>query len=154
MRKYVALFSILILALLLSGCNVTFDGYYYNLDDARAAEKIYSEYDNIFTAKYEDKIVDFVICGDIMRISKIDCRGEGEKTQYNIKSTSSYIIAEHIAEFNSDNDYHWTMTGNFCVQVEFAIVTKEFNASRDNYECFEFVYEDTTYCLCYKIYEA
>ena len=140
------------LLILLSSC-VTFDGYYYNVDDARAAEKIYSRYDEIFTVEHEDRIVDFIINENKIHISKILCRGsEGEK-QFKVNSTSTYSIEEIISVFNSRNDYNWSNTSNFFYKVDFCIVTKGFNDSNNDLEHFNFTYNDTDYHLCYKIYE-
>lgn len=141
-----------VLLISLSSC-VTFDGYYYNADDARKAEKIYSQYDEIFTVEYEDRIVDFIINDNKIHISKILCRGSEEQKQFKVKSTSTYSIEEIISVFNSRNDYNWVGTSNIFYKADFCIVTKEFNTSNNDFEHFDFTYNGTDYHLCYKIYE-
>lgn len=153
MKKYFLFFAPLILTLLFSSCNVTFDGYYYHIDEARADEKIYLQYDYMFTTEREDKIVDFVINDGKLQISKIVCRNSGGKTQYKAKAISAFIMDEHIASFNSNNGYHWSKTSNIPYQVEFCIVTKAFKDSHNEFECFEFEYDGIDYCLCYKFSE-
>lgn len=144
---------VLLLTVALCACNTTFDGYYYNLDDVRKVEKSYANCDYLFTVEHDDQIVDFIIKGETVSIIKIHCRGEAPHTQYRAKSTVTFPIEESLYDSQVRNKYYWNKSGNYPIQVEWLIVSKEFNDSRDKFMGFEFEYKDVLCCLCYRIGE-
>ena len=146
------LISVIILAFMFNffACSRTIDGYFYELDDARNEEqKYYEQYDYLFTAEEEGIIIDFIIDGDQLHIVKIEITERDSNRLYWARSISTSFI--HNSEKNTE--YEWNTTSNFVKQVEWLIVSKEFNESHNNYQGFNFVYNDKQCVLCYRISE-
>ncbi len=149
MMKTIRVCSILLLlALLMTGCTKTFDGYYYDIEDARAFEKdIYRECDHLFTVSYEDGMLDFVLQEQTLYIVQYVTRNE--ETQYHLKNTAKYTIG---MELSGGQAYIWSQSTKFAAHpYKWCIVEKEFNESHDNAKAFEFTYQEKTYHLCYEI---
>ena len=146
------LISVIILAFMFNffACSRTIDGYFYELDDARNEEqKYYEQYDYLFTAEEEGIIIDFIIDGDQLHIVIIEITERDSNRLYWARSISTSFI--HNSEKNTE--YEWNTTSNFVKQVEWLIVSKEFNESHNNYQGFNFVYNDKQCVLCYRISE-
>lgn len=141
------------IAICLSACTQTFDGYMYSLDSAREQEANYREYDFLFTAEQENVVVDFLITGNELRIVKIVSRESilSNKKQFRIVATSVFNIDESIYESESNNKYYWISSGNKPIQVEWLVVSKHFNDSHENISGCEFTYMGEDFYLCYKI---
>ena len=142
---------ILCLLLIFSSCSKTFDGYSYSLEDERKSEKVYNSYDYFFTAEQDNVIVDFLIRDGLLHIVKIDCKEQGSKTVYKVKSTASYSVVEALAYFEKTGKVHWVQTGKFPAQVEWTIVTENVPDAQQADEGFEFFYNDTLCILYYRI---
>ena len=150
MKKILISLIVVTLIICLCACNKTFDGYYYNLEDARNEEqKYYEQYDYLFTAEEEGIIIDFIIDGDQLHIVKIEITERNSNRLYWARSISTSFI--HNSEKNTE--YEWNTTSNFVKQVEWLIVSKEFNESHNNYQGFNIVYNDKQCVLCYRISE-
>jgi hypothetical protein len=150
MKKLLISLIVVTLIICLCACNKTFDGYCYNLEDARNEEqKYYEQYDYLFTAEEEGIIIDFIIDGDQLHIVKIEITERDSNRLYWARSISTSFI--HNSEKNTE--YEWNTTSNFVKQVEWLIVSKEFNQSHNNYQGFNFVYNDKQCVLCYRISE-
>ena len=153
MKKHFIL--VILLVFVLSSCSQTFNGYSYNLEDARRVENCYNEHDYLFTVEQEGAIVDFVINGDLLHIIIIDCQKHSSNTLYRVKSHYTSMINENtIASEDGQETYFWAKTGNYPypLQVEWLITSKEFYDSHQDYTGFNFIYNDTEYVLCYQIY--
>ena len=138
----------LILLLILTSCSTTFDGYSYNIDDARNHESsYYDEYDHIFTAENDGYLIDFLVCGEQLHIIKFDIKEQGNTTLYKIKNRSIFSINEALAYSKSENSEDWTKTGNLPFQVEWSIVEKNIETPKG----FEFTYNNTECVLLYRI---
>ena len=146
MKKVIFILSSIILILSLTSCKTTFDGYSYNIDDARKQEASYYEkYDYIFTVEDDGFFVDFLICGRQLRIVKFDTKKQSNTTLYQIKSKSTFLIAEALS--CSEAEDAWTKTGNFPFQVEWLITEKDIESGKG----FEFTYNNTECLLQYSI---
>ena len=147
------LLSVLLLSTLLilvfTSCKITFDGYSYNIDDARKQEaSYYEEYDYIFSIEDDGNYVDFLVCGGQLRIVKFDTKEQSNTTLYKIKSKATFLIDEALA--STDSETAWTKTGNFPFQIEWRIIEKDI----DSVEGFEFAYNNTICLLQYRIYQS
>ena len=66
-----------LLILVFTSCKTTFDGYSYNIDDARKQEaSYYEEYDYIFSIEDDGNYIDFLVCGGQLRIVKFALAGK------------------------------------------------------------------------------
>lgn len=140
----------LLCSLVFTSCNTTFDGYSYSIVNTRNGESFYDEYDYIFTVDQEDRIVDFLIQGDYMRIIKIDCQEKNRKKLYKIKNKSTFSISESLTYSQFHMDDTWIKTNNFPFQVEWMIVPKNSDSLQEG---FCFIYNDIECILLYRIVE-
>lgn len=152
MKKFfMALFLLILFSLVLNSCK-TFDGYYYDLEEARSQKKFYQNSDYLFTKDLDETIVDFVVKEHVLHIVEIEFCTEKENTKYRVKHSSSYALEEAIYRFEQFNDYHWIKTSNLSLNTfSWCIVSKDFNSKNDNFSSFEFAYKDISYCLCYNM---
>ena len=135
------LLLILSLIFVFTSCSTTFDGYSYNIDDARKNESsFYEDYDYFFPTESNGYYIDFLICGEQLRIVKFDTKEQNKTTLYQIKSKATFLIDEALL------DDTWTKTGSFPCQVEWRIIEKDSEAT----EGFEFIYNNRTYMLQYR----
>ena len=143
MKKILFLLSLILsLIFVFTSCSTTFDGYSYNIDDARKNESsFYEDYDYFFTTESEGYFIDFLICGKQLRIVKFDTKEQNKNTLYQIKSKATFLIDEALL------DNTWTKTGAFPCQVEWRIIEKDSEAI----EGFEFIYNNRTYMLQYRV---
>ena len=141
---------VLLCLLVFTSCSTTFDGYNYNIEDARNSDSLYDKYDYIFTVEQDDRIVDFLINGDYVRVIKIDCKENNGKQLYKIKNKSTFLINESLAYSETHGDNAWVKTDNFPFQVEWMIVTKNVGNLQDG---FDFIYNDIDCVLLYRIIE-
>ena len=96
-----------LLILVFTSCKTTFDGYSYNIDDARKQEaSYYEEYDYIFSIEDDGNYVDFLVCGGQLRIVKFDTKEQSNTTLYKIKSKATFLIDEALA--STDSETAWT----------------------------------------------
>ena len=146
-RNYVL---IILLLFVFTSCNTTFDGYSYNIQDARSEESFFDEYDYIFTIEQEKNVIDFLIQGDYLRIIKFDCKERNGNMLYQIKSKATFSISETLAYSESKSENVWIKTSNFPFQVEWSIVAKDADVLQEG---FEFVYNGIEYVLLYRIVE-
>ena len=138
-----------LLILVFTSCKTTFDGYSYNIDDARKQEaSYYEEYDYIFSIEDDGNYVDFLVCGAQLRIVKFDTKEQSNTTLYKIKSKATFLIDEALA--STDSETAWTKTGNFTFPMEWRIIEKDI----DSVEGFEFTYNNTICLLQYRIYQS
>ena len=146
MKKLLFTLSLILsLTFIFSACSTTFDGYSYNLDDARKNESsIYEEYDYFFAAEGEGYYIDFLIRGKQLSIVKFDTKEQNKTTLYKIKSKATFSIDEALV------DNTWTKSGAFPFQVEWRIIEKD----TEEAEGFEFVYNNITYMLQYRIEQS
>ena len=98
---------ILLLSFVCTSCGVNFYGYSYSIEDARKNESFYDEYDYLFTIEQENLAVDFLICGEYIRILKFDCKYEYGRKVYNIKNISTFFIAENIIYEEDPGEDAW-----------------------------------------------
>ena len=141
-KRLFVLSLILIVTLLFASCTTTFDGYSYSIDDARKNESsFYEDYDYFFPTESDGYFIDFLICGKQLRIVKFDTKEQNKTTLYQIKSKATFLIDEALL------DDTWTKTGAFPFQVEWRIIEKDSETT----EGFEFVYNNTTYMLQYRV---
>lgn len=151
--KRICIVLVLLLSLIFTSCT-TIDGYSYSIEDARNSQsfyaKFYDDYDYIFTAEQENRIVDFLICGDYVRIIKIDCKENNGKRLYKIKGASTSSISESLSHSESQREEAWTKTSNFLFQVEWMIVTKNTDSLQEG---FDFTYNGKECVLLYRIIE-
>ena len=111
------LLLILSLIFVFTSCSTTFDGYSYNIDDARKNESsFYEDYDYFFPTESNGDFIDFLICGKQLRIVKFDTKEQNKNTLYQIKSKATFLIDEALL------DDTWTKTGAFPFQVEWQAV--------------------------------
>ena len=143
MKKFLFVLSLtLTVTLLFVSCSTTFDGYSYNIDDARKNESsFYEDYDYFFPTESEGYFIDFLICGKQLRIVKFDTKEQNKTTLYQIKSKATFLIDEALL------DDTWTKTGSFPFQVEWRIIEKDSETT----EGLEFIYNNTTYMLQYRV---
>ena len=135
----------------LSSCK-TFFGYYYSLDDARNESKFYTDSDYLFTKELEESVIDFIVKDHVLHIVEIKVDNEKNSQKFRIKHSSSFSIEESIYEFEQSEAYNWTSSTKLSLNMyEWCIVTDEFNSNNDNYSSFEFMYNDTLYCICYNM---
>ncbi|MBO5355462.1 MAG: hypothetical protein J6B09_05275 [Clostridia bacterium] len=145
MKKLISALIVLVCIVALSSCTKTFDGYYHNLDLARGETDCYDGSDYVFTEQAEGVNLDFVIKGDSIHIVVLLVKGEGENAKYKVKSTSAFLLNERIS-----NEYDWNISSKLdAAAYQWCIVPKEAH-TENGIENFEFVYKDTTYCLCYE----
>lgn len=150
MLKIKSILFILLMSLVFTSCDTTFDGYRYSIESVRNSEPFYDEYDYIFTAERENFIVDFLVSGDFVRIIKIDSKEENGKLLYKIKNKSTFSISESLDNSQAQGDDAWTKTGNFPFQVEYMIVPKSIDGLQEG---FNFIYNNTECILLYRIVE-
>ena len=143
MKKSICfLLLILAITLVVSACTKTFDGYSYNIDDARNNEpSFYEEYDYFFITESNGYYIDFLICGEQLRIVKFDTKEQNKTTLYRINSKATFLIDEALL------DNTWAKTGAFPFQVKWRIIEKDSEVT----EGFEFVYNNRTYMLQYHV---
>ena len=143
MKKLIfLLLLILTITPMVSSCTTTFAGYSYNIDDARNNESSYYEdYDYFFPIESEGYFIDFLICNKQLHIVKFDTKEQNKNTLYKVKSKATFLIDEALL------DDAWTKTGAFPFQVEWRIIEKDIETT----EGFEFIYNNTTYMLQYRI---
>ena len=135
-----------LLILVFTSCKTTFDGYSYNIDDARKQEaSYYEEYDYIFSIEDDGNYIDFLVCGGQLRIVKFDTKEQSNTTLYKIKSKATFLIDEALA--STDSETAWTKSGNFPFQIEWRIIEKDI----DSEEGFEFIYNNTICLLQYRV---
>ena len=143
----------MVLAVLLCACNMTFDGYFYKLDDARMDKKVYAQYDYLHTVEQEGLIVDFIFAGNMLHIYKIDCRQSGGKNQYKVSSMFSTPVAQYLTELDTNEAPKWYSTGGIPSKdqhkVEFCFSDSEI--ADEGAKGFTFEYDEATYWLYYKI---
>lgn len=149
MKRKCMLF-ILLLSFVCTSCGVNFYGYSYSIEDARKNESFYDEYDYLFTIEQENLAVDFLICGEYIRILKFDCKYEYGRKVYNIKNISTFFIAENIIYEEDPGEDAWNKSGNRPFQVEWLITTKNID---DAQGYFNFVYNEKECILSYRIIE-
>lgn len=146
MKKTICLILSFVFLISITSCSTTFDGYSYNIDDARKQEASYYEKcDYIFTVEDAGYFVDFLICGGQLRIVKFDTKEQSNTLLYQIKSKSTFLIAEALS--CSKSEVGWTKTGKFPFQVEWMITEKDIESA----EGFEFTYNNTECLLQYRI---
>lgn len=154
MKKFLISVIIVTLIICFCSCNKTFDGYYYNLEDARNEEqKYYEQYDYLFTAEEEDILVDFIIDGEQINIISFRTRERNDKIQYRLTDIHSTILSYNINSFKDENQYVWEKEGLWENLLEWSVVTEEFNKSHNNYKGFSFSYNENEFFLCYRISE-
>ena len=143
----------MVLAVLLCACNMTFDGYFYNLEDARTDKNVYAQYDFLHTVEQDGLIVDFIFAGNMLHISKIDCRQSGGKNQYKVSSMFSAPLAQYLTELDNNGALKWYSTGGVPSKnqhkVEFCFSDSEI--ADENVKGFAFQYGAAEYWLYYKI---
>ena len=116
----------ILFSLVLSACS-TFDGYYFDLEDARNEKKHYEDSDYVFTVESDDAIIDFIIKGQIIYIVVIDCKEQDNKPKYQVKTVSSFSIEEKVHLFDESNDYEWTSSSKLSIkEYSWCIVSEEF----------------------------
>ena len=154
MKKILISLIVVTLIICLCACNKTFDGYYYNLEDARNEEqKYYEQYDYLFTAEEEGIVVDFIIDGEQINIISFRTREHTDNTQYRLTHIHSTVLSYNINSFKDENQYVWEKEGLWENLLEWSIVTEAFNKSHDNYKGFRFSYNENEFYLCYRISE-
>lgn len=141
---------VLLLLLVFTSCGTTFDGYSFSIEDARKSESFYNEYDYIFTVEQENRIVDFLIYDDYVRVIKIDCKEKKNKKLYEIKNKSTFLISESLLCSEVQREDAWTKTSNFPFQVEWMILPKTTESLQEG---FCFIYNDIECMLLYRIFE-
>ncbi len=144
------LLSNMMLMFVFSSCSTTFDGYSYSIEDARNSESFYDEYDYIFTIEQDDRVVDFLVHGDYLRILKFDCKEKNGNMLYQIKSKSTFSISESLAHSETQGENVWLKTSNFPFQVEWRIVTQDVDLLQEG---FDFTYNDIKCVLLCRIIE-
>lgn len=146
--KIKCILLILLLSLICTSCGSLFYGYSYSIEGARKKESFYDEYDYIFTIEQETRAVDFLICGEYIRILKFDCKYEYDRKVYNIKSRSTFFIKENLTYDEEPGEDTWGKSGNWPFQVEWIITTKNID---DAQGYFNFIYNDIECILSYRI---
>lgn len=148
--KIKCILLILLLSLICTSCGALFYGYSYSIEDARKKEPLYDEYDYLFTIEQENLVVDFLICGEYIRVLKFDCKYEYGHKLYKIKSSSTFLISENLTYSEDPEENAWNKTGNWPFQVEWMITTKNIDSEHEN---FKFMYNDIECALLYRIIE-
>ena len=146
---FASLILIIICIVFLKRGYISPTAYSSNLEYVRSEESdIYDEYDYIFTKKYENGMLDFVIDNNTLYIVQFRTRKNG--TYYHISSRSTRNISDYwsIEKENYDwNNSHALNTYPF----KWCIVEKDFNEDNENYQAFEFTYQGHVLHLCYEI---
>ena len=133
-------------------CCTTFDGYYYDLEEARSEKSFYENSDYLFTKDLENTIIDFVVKEHVLYIVEIDSKDLTATTKYRVKHSSSFSIEENIYMFEQSNEHNWKSSSKLSLkEYSWCIVSKEFNDDYNDYPSFEFKYEGESYCLCYML---
>ena len=150
-KRFIALLLLMTALLTLSSCK-GFDGFYFNLKNARKEIKLYENYDYFFTKKSENSIIDFVIKKDKLNIVEIAVKHKGNSERYLIQNNASYSINEEINGFEQFGKYKWLSTNEASITACYwCIVSEEFyNLSGGDFTYFEFTHNDKLYYLCCK----
>ncbi|MBQ7968440.1 MAG: hypothetical protein IJ292_01275 [Clostridia bacterium] len=133
-----------------SSCQ-TIDGYYYSLEKARNEKGLYKDADYVFSEHLDDAVIDFIIKENALHIVQIGVKGRGDTSKYRVRYTSSYLLDQAISEYNNAGDYVWSETSKLSLKkISWCVVSKEFNKN-NNLCAFDFIYNETSYLLCYDI---
>ena len=137
-----------------SSCK-TFNGYYYDISDARSAEKFYTDSCYVFTKESEEVIVDFILKKDTIHVVEIEIINQEKSPKYKVKHSASFYMEEAVSQFEQSQTYNWRKSSKLSLkEFEWCIVSKEFDLENNKSSSFEFTYKDNSYCLCYREQET
>lgn len=133
---------------------VPFDGYCYDLNEARFSEEIYKDHSNLFSVQFDDEIFDFIINQNSFYITRIDCKESYGRRKYSVRNVTTYLLDElvdNVDSISSLNDAEWFYApalGNK-KRIVWCILEKSFGSTQD-IDFFEFEYNGIGYYLCYQ----